>query len=271
MIRNYPGHEGEAFPIEMAIKIEFGSKAKEAGRLRRAQSAIQKHREMCVSHAELEEDDGMHVGPGSVVAIMAKCKGDKIGKHMLVVFAVDSCTNSKGPVYAIAIAAADSASKCHFVDGRVMLLNAEGRDHIVWKSGSFTSAVLKKVPVYYVKVLNPEASARHEQVCSEDASSEGLAGVCYRFEVKQLNELARSYEISEIYHALHAIGSAGKLPYMNEAGDEIGVREVQTRKPVGDMTVPELRQALENLQLPKSGLKAELQTRLMGTGWPDVC
>ena len=77
------------------------------------------------------------IGPGSVVAIMAKCKGDKIGKHMLVVFAVDSCTNSKGPVYAIA--AADSASKCHFVDGRVMLLNAEGRDHIVWKSDPFTS------------------------------------------------------------------------------------------------------------------------------------
>jgi hypothetical protein len=42
---------------------------------------------------------------------------------------------------------------------------------------------------------------------------------------------------------------------MNEAGDEIGVTEVQTRKPVGDMTAPELRQALEKLQLPKSGLK----------------
>ena len=61
------------------------------------------------------------------------------------------------------------------------------------------------MPVYYVKVLNPEASARHEQVCSEDASSEGLAGVCYRFEVKQLNELACSYEISEIYHALYLL------------------------------------------------------------------
>jgi hypothetical protein len=45
----------------------------------------------------------------------------------------------------------------------------------------------------------------NEQVCSEDAPSEGLAGVCYRFEVKQLNELACSYEISEIYHALYLL------------------------------------------------------------------
>jgi hypothetical protein len=70
-----------------------------------------------------------------------------------------------------------------------------------------------------------EASARHEQVCSANTSSESLAGVCYRFEVKQLNKLACSYKIGEINHALPDIGSVGKLPYTNEAGDEIGVTE----------------------------------------------
>ena len=261
MINDFPNNDGKDISIEMAIKVEFGSNVKEAGRLRRALSAVQRHREMRVPRAELEDDDGVHIGPGAVVGMMVKCKGGRAGKHMLVVFAVDSCTNSTaGHIYSISVE--DSASETHFVHGRVMLLKPDGRDHIAWRSGSFASAVLKKVPVSQVQVLNPDVGACHMQVCASDPSSNGLAGGSYRFEVKQLNELACSYDIGEGNHDLPAVGSAGRLPYTNEAGDEIGVVEVHNCKTPGEMIVEELKFALKDLGLPTGGKKAELQNRL---------